>query len=258
MRLLKKFTLIGRTRITRTGVFDLLDAAPGLEELVLDAAPHSVSLPATNVANKQGLTDLSAAPDLERLHTFSLSFEGKHDPRHPTRRIVLEPTDLPVLRHTVSLRALELTISASRDGIQRQHLLPLHSLESLMAQVNFGALTRLALLNIVLSTEVLTAVLESTTLNELYISVARHETLTECDALLRAPLHVLHANAPAQFGPDRTHLGLLAASMPLVEEIGSLNRVYEVHRRWLGEERVVELVRWSQVYTPRYFQVWRP
>lgn len=127
-----------------------------------------------------------------------------------------------------------------------------------MAQVNFGALTRLALLNIVVSTEVLTSVLESTTLNELYISVAGHETLTECDALMRAPLQVLHANAPAQFGPSRTHLGLLAASMPLVEEIGSLNRVYEVHRRWLGEERVVELVRWSQVYTPRYFQVWRP
>lgn len=43
MRLLEKFTLIGRTRITRTGVYHLLDAAPGLKELVLDAPPHSVS-----------------------------------------------------------------------------------------------------------------------------------------------------------------------------------------------------------------------
>lgn len=259
MHLLKKFTLIGNTRITRTGVFHLLDAAPGLEELVLDAPPHSVSSATVHEAYSQGLVDLSAAPDLERLHTFSLSFAPqKTDPRHPTRSVVLEPADLPVLRRTASLRALELTISASRDGIQRQHLLPRHSLDALMAQVDYRALSRLALLNIVVSAEVLTAVLENTALVELYISVAGHETLTECDALLRAPLQVLHANAPAQVGPTRTHLGLLAASMPLVEEIGSLNRVYEVHRRWLGEERVVELVRWSQVHTPRYFQVWRP
>lgn len=202
--------------------------------------------------------DLSAAPDLERLHTFSLSFEGRHDPRLPTRPIILELYDLPVLRRTESLRAFELTVSASRDGFQHQYWLPPHSLNSLMAQVNFGALTRLALLNITLMPDILSHILGNTTLTELYISVADHETLTECDALLRAPLQVLHANAPAQFGPDRTHLGLLAASMPLVEEMGSLNRVYEVHRRWLGEERVVELVRWSQVYTPRYFQVWRP
>lgn len=204
--------------------------------------------------------DLSAAPDLEHLHTFSLSFEPhvKPDPRHPTRRIILEPADLPLLRHTESLRALELTISAPKDGIQRSYVLSPHSLDALMAQVNFSALTRLALLNIVVPLDVLTAVLDNTTLQELYIKVASHETLTECDALLRAPLQVLHANAPAQFAPTRVHLGLLAASMPLVEEIGSMNRVFEVHRRWLGEERVVELVRWSQVYTPRYFQVWRP
>lgn len=176
----------------------------------------------------------------------------------PLNRSVLEPTDLPVIRHTDALRALEFTISATGDGIQRQHFLPQRALSALTSQVNFAALNRLALLNLFISTDILTAILASTSLEELYISVNSHSTLTECDALLRSPLRVLHANAPAQYGPNRMHLGMLAASMPLVEEIGSLNRVYEVHRRWLGEERVIELVRWSQVHTPRYFQVWRP
>ena len=42
---LKRLTLWGCTRVTKTGVFDVLREAEDLEELSLDALPHSVRFP---------------------------------------------------------------------------------------------------------------------------------------------------------------------------------------------------------------------
>lgn len=40
---LKRLQLVGHTKVTREGVYAVLEVAPELEELVLDAPPHSVS-----------------------------------------------------------------------------------------------------------------------------------------------------------------------------------------------------------------------
>lgn len=40
---LRRLQLVGHTKVTREGVYAVLEEARGLEELVLDAAPHSVS-----------------------------------------------------------------------------------------------------------------------------------------------------------------------------------------------------------------------
>lgn len=45
---LRRLQLVGATKVTRAGVYAVLEEAPGLEELVLDAAPHSVS-PSTSI-----------------------------------------------------------------------------------------------------------------------------------------------------------------------------------------------------------------
>jgi len=43
LRGLKRLTLWGCTRVTRSGVFEILREAEDLQELRLDALPHSVS-----------------------------------------------------------------------------------------------------------------------------------------------------------------------------------------------------------------------
>ncbi|TXT05911.1 hypothetical protein VHUM_03672 [Vanrija humicola] len=239
---LKRLQLIGCTRITRTGVYDVLREADAIEELILDAPPHS------------DLIDLSGAPELSSLKTFSLSFPA------PSGRQELEPSDMPLLRRTDTLRALELTLSTNgAHTAQRHHLLPVPALRALTSQIDFERLTRLALLNLVIDTDTLSGILEvSPALEELYISVPSRRVLQQTPTLHSAPLRILHANAPESMGPTRTDLAELALVMPKVQQIGSLNRVYEVHRRFDGEKLVVELARWSQIMIPGYFQVWRP
>ncbi|KAL1412669.1 hypothetical protein Q8F55_000416 [Vanrija albida] len=239
---LKRLQLIGCTRITRTGVYDVLREADGIEELILDAPPHS------------DLIDLSGAPELSSLKTFSLSFPA------PNGREVLEPGDMPLLRRTDTLTALELTLSTNgAHTAQRNRLLPIPAFEALTSQIDFHRLTRLALLNLVIDSDTLSAILDvSPALEELYISIASRRVLQHTAALASAPLRILHANAPESAGPTRTDLAGLALYMPKVQQIGSLNRVYEVHRRFDGDRLVVELARWSQIMTPGYFQVWRP
>lgn len=265
---LKRLQLIGHTKVTREGVYAILEEARGLEELVLDAPPHSVSLalaPHTihlarsyvfrvHHAKAQDLVDLTDAPRMPALHTFSLSFPA------PPKRVVLEVQDMPILRRTPTLRALELNITTSGElGGQRQRYLPASALAALQLQVDFSALTRLALLNLIIDADTLWSILAlSGSLEELYICIKSAHTLHECAALATAPLRIFHANAPESTGPTRASLAALAQSMPRIQQIGSLNRVYEVQRYWEGGARVVGLNRWSQITTPGYFQVWRP
>lgn len=165
---------------------------------------------------------------------------------------------MPVIRPTDTLRALELNLSSTGPGGgQRQRILPIPALATLQEQIDFTRLTRLALLNLVIDQDTLAAILASTpALQELYIAIATKTTLTT-PALDGVPLRILHANAPEQTGPSRADLAFVASILPKLEQIGSLNRVYEVHRRYFGDEHRVELVRWRQVTLPGYFQVWR-
>ena len=57
-------------------------------------------------------------------------------------------------------------------------------------------------------------------------------------------------------GPTSEDLNSLAVDMPKLEQVGSGDRVYEVIRRYEGDEHVVELSRLSRSM-PGYFQVWR-
>lgn len=251
---LKRLQLIGCTRITQAGVYEVLREADGIEELILDAPPHSVCDVRNKADNRQDLIDLSGAPELPALKTFSLSFPA------PNGRELLQPGDMPLLRRTDTLTALELTLSTNGAHTgQRHRLLPIPAFNALTSQIDFHRLTRLALLNLVIDTDTLTAILEvSPVLEELYISVPSRRVLQQTTALQSVPLRILHANAPESAGPTRHNLAELALVMPKLQQIGSLNRVYEVHRRFDGEKLIVELARWSQIMIPGYFQVWRP
>lgn len=155
------------------------------------------------------------------------------------------------------LRALELNLSSSGPGGQRQRILSSAALGALTAQIDFTRLTRLALLNLVVDADVLNSVLaNSSNLEELYITIWSHRTLASMPS---TNLRIFHANAPEALAPTRDHLSVLARSMPRLEQIGSMNRIYEVHRRLtpVGGS-TIDLVRWSRVYTPGYFLVWRP
>jgi len=171
---------------------------------------------------------------------------------------VLLADDMPRL-HAPDLTALELTLSNPSAGGHRQqqpHVLSSSALSALLTQVDFGKLTRLALLNLHIDSSVLQEILVAPpALQELYISITSHEVLS-APALRGSPLRILHANAAAP--PSREYLTQIAASMPRCEQIGTMNRVYEVRRRYEGESVVVDLVRWARVYTPGYFLVWRP
>ncbi|ORY31235.1 hypothetical protein BCR39DRAFT_527024 [Naematelia encephala] len=230
---LRRLTLWGCTRITREGVFDILREAGHLQELSLDALPHS------------NLGDLSSAPPMPYLENLSISFTTPH-------KSILKIEDLPVLPPTPNLTSLLLTLSGDRAFI------PQDGLAHLQSQCSFGNLRRLSLSNLFIVTIYLTEILEaSPSLEELYISVNGRSTVLDCPLLLKSGLRVLHINAPVQWGPTSDDLLGLAKSMEKLEQVGSGNRVYEVIRRFEGDERVVELVRWSRTWTPAYFQVWR-
>lgn len=202
--------------------------------------------------SQQDLLDLSDAPTCTGLSTFSLSFPA------PKARENLTAEDMPRFPLQLDLRALELTLSNTQGSGQRQRLLSTPALAALTSQVDFSRLSRLALINLVLDTPVLAAVLAAAPgLEELYVSVLTPRVLAACAAEITAPLRILHANAaPDPLG--REVLAGVAGQIPTLTQIGSMNRVFEVHRRYIAGKSVVELARWSQVQTAGYFRVWRP
>jgi len=205
----------------------------------------------SNAANQshQGLTDLSGSPESPALSTLSLSFTCPHKtPTHPH----LTVDDVPTFPSTPSLQSLVLTLSADRAFI------PQGGLAKLKSQIDFSALRRLSILNLFISTCTLSEIIVSAPkLEELYISVNGRSTVMECDELRGSGVRILHVNAPERWGPTPDDLNGLARGMPRLEQVGTGNRVYEVVRRYEGEEHVVELSRWSRTTTPGYFQVWR-
>ncbi|OCF33621.1 hypothetical protein I316_04695 [Kwoniella heveanensis BCC8398] len=263
---LKRLTLWGCSRVTRDGVFSILsEAADEVAELSLDALPHS------------GLLDLASSPSLPRLNTLSLSMTTPHkDASDPT----IEPADLPTFPAFPSLTSLHLTLSAA-------HLfLPLESYQHLQAQLP-PSLIKLSLINLVIASETVAHILTSNPhLEELYISVNHRNTVLDCEALAEhgQKLRILHVNAPEKWGPNSDDLLVLADRLKGLEQIGSGNRVYEVHRyldgplnhftshntdeeggredidrggRDVGDHSRTELCRWTKPFIPGYFQVWR-
>lgn len=64
---LKRLTLWGCTRITREGVYEILRQAEDLDDLSLDALPHSVSIFMTILCSWSALTDRTYTTYLELL-----------------------------------------------------------------------------------------------------------------------------------------------------------------------------------------------
>ncbi|WVQ95692.1 hypothetical protein IAU59_002790 [Kwoniella sp. CBS 9459] len=243
---LRRLTLWGCTRVTRDGVFSLLnEAADNVEELSLDALPHS------------GLLDLASAPSLPRLHTLSLSMTIPHrDASDPT----IKPADLPSFPQFPALTSLHLTLSAA-------HLfLPLDSYQHLQIQLP-PTVTKLSLINLVIASETVAYILASNPhLGELYISVNHRNTVLDCQALAEhgQNLKILHVNAPDKWGPNSDDLLVIADRLKGLEQVGSGNRVYEVHRYLEDPSECTgdlvsrtELCRWTKPFIPGYFQVWR-
>lgn len=181
---------------------------------------------------------------MPNLHTFSLSITAPH--RTP---LYLSIDDLPRLPPLRNLSSLFITLSGARAS------LPSGGVAHLLAQTDFSRLTRLALLNMVVTAGQLGALLDaSPNLEELYISTNGKRALIDCSELSGRRLRVLHVTAPEKWGPDADDLTDLARRLPVVEQVGTGNRVYEVMRK----ERVgAELVRWGRTAVPAYFQVWR-
>ena len=194
----------------------------------------------------QNLLDLSRAPGLEHLQILSLSFPC------PSKEH-LDVTDLPTLPNLPQLQSLHLTLSGDK-----RHL-PAGGIAKLLSEVDLAALRRLSILGLVISQPQLSAMVKAgRELEELYISVNDKNTALHCEELRNHNLRIIHVNAPELMGPTVDDLTRLAEVMPDLEQVGSGNRVYEVHRT-LNEagESVVELARWSRTTVPAYFQIWR-
>lgn len=247
LRNLRRLTFWGCTHVTREGIFSLLDRiGPGIQELSLDALPHS------------NLLDLTSSPPLPQLHTFSLSITIPHR-ESASAAHALSPFDLPALPRCPSLSALHLTISGSKP------LLPFETWITFQGQLP-GNLSKLSLINLVItSPETLSAILESLpNLEELYITATHPSIMLSIPALSPSSLRILHVNftlpsaSVSSRGAVAQYLHSLAEKMGQIEQIGSANMVFEVHRRMEDDgERVVELCRWSRTFVPGYFQVWR-
>ncbi|OWZ59804.1 hypothetical protein C356_00716 [Cryptococcus neoformans c45] len=247
LRNLRRLIFWGCTHVTREGIFSLLDeVGPSIQELSLDALPHS------------NLLDLTSSPPLPQLHTFSLSITIPHRESAPVAH-TLSPFDLPALAHCPSLSALHLTISGSKP------LLPLETWITFQGQL-LGNLRKLSLINLVItSPETLSAILESLpNLEELYITATHPSIMLSIPALSASSLRIFHVNftlpsvSISSRGAVAQYLHSLAEKMRQIEQIGSANMVFEVHRRLEDDgERVVELCRWSRTFVPGYFQVWR-
>ncbi|WWD20751.1 hypothetical protein CI109_105227 [Kwoniella shandongensis] len=241
LKALRRLTLWGCSRVTRDGVFTILDeAGDNVEELSLDALPHS------------RLLDLSLAPRLPRLSTLSLTITIPHpDPANP----IALPSDLPTLPTLPSLTSFHLTLSAAH------YFLPLSTYVALQSQLFTPSMVRkLSLINLVIAQETLTYIIQSNpSLEELYVSVNGRSTILNCEALENCKLRIFHVNAPTQWSPTSEDLRSLAEKMKWLDQIGAGNRVYEVHRKLDGDddEVKVELCRWGRTTIPGYFQVWR-
>lgn len=186
--------------------------------------------------------DLSHAPDLTQLHTLSLSFYSP-----PCSTFALDT--IPTLPNLPNLTSLYLTLSSDKRPLASS------AYTKLLSEINSSNLKRLSLLNLIISPDQLSTILQSyPDLEELYITVSSRETLS-CPELKGCGLKVFHANAPPELGPTADDLLELAKGMVGLDQIGSQNRVYEIWRS-LGKdgEKVVELSRWSRITTPAYFQ----
>jgi hypothetical protein len=216
---------------------------------------------------------MSQAPEMPFLHTYSLSISAPH--RTP---LLLTTDDLPLLPPAPHLTTLLLTLSGSRAH------LPYGGVPHLVSQADWSQIARLSLINLVVSAPQLDSILHASPgMEELYISVNGKTTLFDSESLRctgsgaseaseasarqgatgatggkvesgTTGLRILHVNAPEKWGPTPDDLAELAKGIETLREVGSGNRVYEVHRREGGE---VELSRWSRTWTPGYFQVWR-
>lgn len=188
--------------------------------------------------------DLSQAPELNYLHTLSLSF-------YSTTTNHTEAAEIPSLPHIPNLSSLHLTLSGDKRPLAPA------SLTKLLSEINQSSLRRLSLLNLIISSSQLSTILISCPkLEELYITVDSRQTL-QCPELEGCSLRVFHVNA-SENGPTGDDLLELARGMPGLDQIGSQNRVYEIWRS-LDEngEKVVELSRWGRITVPSYFQIWR-
>jgi hypothetical protein len=217
-----------------------------MQELSLDILPHSVSFPSHTPLTYQEMMDLTRLPDLNHLHTLSLSFSSPSSGS-------LDITNLPSLPHLPKLCSLHLTLSGEK------RTLPPTSLTKLLSEVQSQSLKRLSLLNLIITWTQLSTILDTcSNLEELYVTISSRQTLLDCPTLMRCGLRVFHANAPPEAGPTADDLVELARGMPSLDQIGSGNRVYEIWRS-LGYngEKVVELSRWGRITTPAYFQIWR-
>ncbi|KAK8850569.1 hypothetical protein IAR55_004487 [Kwoniella newhampshirensis] len=238
---LRRLTLWGCSRVTRDGVFTILDEAnDNVVELSLDALPHS------------RLLDLTSAPPLPQLTTLSLTISIPHpDPANP----IAVPSDLPILPSLRSLTSFHLTLSAAH------YWLPLSTYVALQSQLSTPSMLRkLSLINLVIGQDTLSYILETNPLlEELYISINGRSTILNCEALEgNNKLRIFHVNAPPQWTPTSDDLTRLAEKMRGLDQIGASNRVYEVHRR-LDDDGIsrAELSRWGKTTIPGYFQVWR-
>ena len=136
--------------------------------------------------------------------------------------------------------------------------MPMGGIGELASQMDMGRIKRLSLLNLFFGSEDLGQLLDiATNLEELYVSVRSRNSLVDCDALRRTKLRILHANAPEGWGPSPDDFVAIARQLPTLEQIGTGNRVYEIVRRYDGDELVLELSRWTKTYSPGYFQIWR-
>ncbi|KIR35721.1 hypothetical protein I352_01999 [Cryptococcus deuterogattii MMRL2647] len=247
LRNLRRLTFWGCTRVARDGIYSILnEVGPNIQELSLDALPHS------------SLLDLTSSTPLPQLQTFSLSITIPH--RESTSAVhTLSLFDLPALPVCPSLSALHLTISGSKP------LLPLETWITFQSQLPEN-LRKLSLVNLVItSPETLSTVLESLpNLEELYITATHPSIMLPIPALSASSLRIFHVNftlssaSISSRGAVAQYLHSLAEKMEQIEQIGSANMVFEVHRRMEDDgERIVKLCRWSRTFLPGYFQVWR-
>ncbi|KAK6906564.1 hypothetical protein L486_07821 [Kwoniella mangroviensis CBS 10435] len=247
---LKRLTLWGCTRVTTDGVFSILQTAGDeVEELSLDALTHS------------GLMDLSNSPSLPRLRTLSLSITVPHQD-HKEMGHTISFFELPILPSCPSLESLHFTLSAS------QLFLPLGAYQQFHEQIQHPEkIRKLSLINSVIATDTFEFILEEyKSLEELYISVNSKTTIIDSQGLIEngQGLEILHVNGPERWGPNSDDLKVIAERLKGLQQVGSGNRVYEVHRTLTeeidGNGNFVEdtqLSRWSKSWIPGYFQVWR-
>ena len=183
--------------------------------------------------------------------------------------------DMPLLPALPSLTSLLLTLTATSDAHTHGCRLPIENLHRLRDQVDFPSLDRLALLGMFMEYDTLLWLLKRiNSVSELYIGVEDAFDLVDAIRSLKevgheAPtfpnLKILHVNIPPHRGAGPTRdsstksiLRALAVELEGLEQIGSLNRVYEI-QRWLdpSDKWQVQLKRWSKVNIPGYFQIWR-